>query len=76
MCWTAVEWVILGISSFTGILFGSLGIKFAGPTNIVSTALIGAYGALQTVASLGYEFTEGLGVGDTAEGSCYCKPAR
>eukprot|EP01052_Picozoa_sp_SAG31_P028059 SAG31_NODE_2675_length_5267_cov_6.821594_4_plen_255_part_00 len=68
----SMEWALLFISAATGAVFGALGIRFSGPTNIISTALIGMYGALQTVASLGYSFTAGLGVQDNAEGKRGC----
>ena len=65
-----IEWIMLALSGITGIVFGFLGIKFEGAVNILSTSMIGIYGALQTVASLDFPFTRGLSVADGDQRGC------
>ena len=37
----SMDWALLLIGTVVGSIFGALGIRFAGPTNVVSTAVIG-----------------------------------
>jgi hypothetical protein len=65
-----LDWIILIASGAAGVVIGAIGLKLESSVDIVSTAMIGVYAALQIVASLGLEFTKGLGVGDGDDSGC------
>eukprot|EP01047_Picozoa_sp_COSAG01_P009103 COSAG01_NODE_369_length_18046_cov_130.301443_18_plen_612_part_00 len=67
-----MAWIIFGISIAQGWLIGLISMSQEVFVNIVFTSLAGAFVALLVVASLGYEFTQGLSLQDLGSGHGGC----
>lgn len=67
-----MQWALMLLGLIIGIVLGQITMRFETAVTILATSLLGAYSALLIVASMGFEFTEGLTISDIANGTTGC----
>lgn len=67
-----MQWALVLIGLLMGTILGAIAMKFETAVTMIATALLGAYSALLIVASMGFEFTNGLTISDIANGTTGC----
>ena len=67
-----MQWALMLVGLLIGAIVGAIAMRFETPVTMLATALLGAYSALLIVASMGFEFTEGLTISDIANGTTGC----
>lgn len=67
-----MQWALVMVGLLLGTILGAITIRYEAPVTMIATALLGGYTALLVVASMGYEFTDGLTISDIANGTTGC----
>ena len=67
-----MQWALVLVGLVIGFILGVIAMKFETAVTMLATALLGAYTALLIVASMGFEFTNGLTISDIANGTTGC----